>query len=806
MNDNYQELLKALKSQRPILFTGAGFSHQAYDIENNKLPLGGTLAKEICNLGKFPEDDDLEYVSDNFISNKGKNELIDFLKMRFHISKVGESLKHISNMNWWKCYTTNYDSSFQIASKLNNKKISTVTPSSNISDYALSENLCIHINGSIDNLSKESLEGDFKLTTSSYASPNGFLNSSWYSYFKRDLSRCTALIFVGYSLYDIDIRRVLFENKDLSNKTYFIVSKNSKPKDLHILGKFGTVLNLGVEGLSELIVENKEMLENSYKNDLLLGVERFKPELIDSQVNENDIYNLLMHGEIKHNHLYKSHLGELGHPYFINRIAVAEIKAAVEKGANILVLSELANGKTIFVEQAKVIFDLEGLSVYEVTDSDADLISDIDLLASRQENSILILDGLLDYIDICRYICESNFSNISIIATLRTSQYKRYNDFLIQINFSEINIDFLNADEQEQLVEIFNFLGLWGGDAGKSLRRKTSIIADLYKSQISLSILEMLNSKQIKDRIEVSYKKIRKDEKLNKIAFAVSFLSILNLESTFVNISDLLNEHSIYTLNLGGNEAFSEIFKTQSLRIKPKSSIFSSYFIKNFFASSETTKYLLDISERYNSIQSKRSDYGGAIFKATLRFSFVERVLNDKNKKNTLSSYYQELKSRISWLSSDPHYWVQYAMAMMTFKEEYAKCKSYLETAKSYALSKGRDYHIDNIETQLGRLYILMSMEESDGSIIFDLFLKGHSKIISLPNNKYKFRRLDDYIRFYKVSFDKLSKKHKDNFLREVKNLIVSVNKNNGNVEDEYFRDFMVEKLKEQIVQLDLSK
>ena len=81
--------------------------------------------------------------------------------------------------------------------------------------FEICDRRCVHINGYIGNLTESTLNTSFKLSESSYMRPEGFLNSPWYTIFKRDLERASAIIFAGYSLYDIDIKRILVSNSDI---------------------------------------------------------------------------------------------------------------------------------------------------------------------------------------------------------------------------------------------------------------------------------------------------------------------------------------------------------------------------------------------------------------------------------------------------------------------------------------------------------------------------------------------------------------------------------------------------------------
>ena len=72
-------------------------------------------------------------------------------------------------------------------------------------------------------MNRQNINTEFKLTYSSYVSPMSFEKSSCYYFFKKDLDNSNAIIFIGYSVYDIEIAKILFEGK-YKEKTIFIVS------------------------------------------------------------------------------------------------------------------------------------------------------------------------------------------------------------------------------------------------------------------------------------------------------------------------------------------------------------------------------------------------------------------------------------------------------------------------------------------------------------------------------------------------------------------------------------------------------
>jgi len=71
-DSDLSDLIRKISTGKAILFTGAGFSAgttniDSINIKDSNTPLASDLAKEICALGKFTEDDDLSYVADYYL-------------------------------------------------------------------------------------------------------------------------------------------------------------------------------------------------------------------------------------------------------------------------------------------------------------------------------------------------------------------------------------------------------------------------------------------------------------------------------------------------------------------------------------------------------------------------------------------------------------------------------------------------------------------------------------------------------------------------------------------------------------------
>lgn len=261
----------------------------------------------------------------------------------------------------------------------------------------------------------------------------------------------------------------------------------------------------------------------------------------------------------------------------------------------------------------------------------------------------------------------------------------------------------------------------------------------------------------------------------------------------------MAGNNSIYSSSLLENQSFRHLFRFTGTSAISKSSLFSLFLLKTHFSPAYITEQFHRIAERFNAYTNK--DYvQERIFKATLRFSFIERLLPDSNKKGNLRDYYENLKVVVPWLKKDPHFWLQYGMSNIPFKE-YGKAQSFFDQA--YSLAKNKyNYYISNIDTQQARLFILMAIGEKDQSKAYPLFEQAHKLLSKLDDDVYKYRQIEKYKEFFDSCFSGLSGKNKSNFMHACKSILDNMDaaESNGKIDTQH--NYVVRTAKEKLLQI----
>ncbi|MGF1730804.1 SIR2 family protein [Photobacterium kasasachensis] len=773
-NYDIEKILTSINSGKAIMFTGAGFSFGAETV-SGKEPLGAKrLSHALCESMGIKQNDNLMFTSDYFMSKKPKSELVALLKENYTLRSTSEAHQTICSLPWRRFYTTNYDLSIELASQKSGKIIETVDLLHPVSEYYQRSGFCVHLNGSINSLTEDSLEDSFKLSSSSYISSDSFVTSDWFYPFKRDLDRASAIIFVGYSMYDIDIQKIMFKDEHLVAKTYFITLPEPDMELEFTLSKFGTVVPIGTDGfaaeIAKFIADNPtEHEEHSLESLRLYELGNAAPNVRDDQIE-----TMLMYGDVNDDSIDSCMLGHIEVPFLILRNQIEEICTNLDKEKNIVLYSALGNGKSILLKELRCQLTSSGHNVYEIDDLDGDYIGDLDYLAQQSSKSILLIDDYEQYIDVIQHVSATSSGKIQVVATARIADHEFFRERLLEwnFNFSEINVDLLYEEERNSFIDIIDNLGLWGENAGFTHNQKLRYLQFNNDNQISTALLSLLDSPNIKSKITVLVSKFKANKNYESTLFTICLCRIIGVSANRALISELAGNDAIYDPAFTSMKEFRQIFTIINGEVQSASSLFCICLVKEHFSASYITASLLSIAGKLNKV-SGRDATQTRVFKSMLKFSFVERILPKSTKVGNLIRYYSDLKLEVRWLNKDPHFWLQYAMSVIVFKN-YGKAQQFLDQAYALAQNK-KDYHTDNIDTQQARLWLMECNDISDGQKVYGKFSQAHKLLSYLKNDIFKFRQLARYREFYENNFDKLSKKNKGLFLESCKQVLASI-------------------------------
>jgi hypothetical protein len=410
------------------LFLGSGFCWGLKDYEGRNLPTGAEFARELSLLAPLGDIDDLAIASQGYLSKFSDYHLAELIRGRFTVAAVSTEHELILSLPWTRIYTTNYDDAAEVACGRLRKPVRSVTLSDHLKDMPSSATLCIHINGFVRNIKNSLINSQIQLTNESYLS-SSFDRTAWAAHFRSDILSSRAIIFVGYSLYDLDVARILYSAETTSFKTFFVVAPDPDIKVRTKLSSLGQVHGIGVSGLAHLIhaVQNSGYVPKR-RPPLLSSLESLPPprEAGISRLRDEHVYSLLFNGECQFPLIWLARSINNGKPYLIERNEARVACEYIRSGHGVVLLhGDLGNGKTTLSYSIAATLGSEGWTPYMVRSSGNVLLADVArVLTVDNPKVLLVFDSCYDYIEEIRHIATNFAGRVSLLLLARTAVHE----------------------------------------------------------------------------------------------------------------------------------------------------------------------------------------------------------------------------------------------------------------------------------------------------------------------------------------------------------------------------------------------
>ncbi len=765
-------LIEAIAGGKAVLFVGSGFARNAIGLDDEVLLTAAELAKRIGELGDFDADGDLRYASEKFIRDKNPALLVELLLNLFSIKDVLPHQISIASAPWRRIYTTNYDICVEEAGKKSGKRIHSVSLNDRPGDFLTNRNACIHLNGSINTLTVDSLNSTFKLSESSYLSADSFVNSDWYYPFKRDLEMCSALVFVGYSLYDIEIQKMLFANEDFKTKTYFFTSPTVTDRERFKLAPFGECVPIGAEGIAKALEEQLPQFLAAAPELPLTSIIRYEADDQSELARDSDVERFLMYGDVKKEIFDAATYTDDGAPLLIRRHDLGYAAEVLSSGRSIAIISDFGNGKTIFLRTLMSQLSQKGAAVYTVENADIYNREDLEVLAKSTKRTYIFIDSYDQHLDFLQHFSDLKPSNLVLVLAARTGNHDRVRAKLrrLEISFDEIVIDELDDKETERFVAIIDNVGFWGPHATLPSSGKISFIKNKNRNQIQQALLSILQAPQMVKRVSDILKGLLSRNSRKNTVFAISLLSALDYPLRSSLISEISGCNDIYDSEFRSDENFKNLFRIDGGNISSRSSLFSLALIRNNFEAVYVVNELLEILRRLHTRDTTSESQQHELVKALLRFSSVERLFPEHQRINNLVRYYEKVKRTLPWLQTDPHYWLQYGMALISY-DNFPTAQRMLDQAYEFA-AKRRDYHTVHIDMQQSRLFLKLSVIAENPIESYKLYKKAIDFLNKVPDDFQKFRQIEEIAHVFNSRFNNFTPGHKNSFVSSSESLL----------------------------------
>ncbi|MEB6663511.1 SIR2 family protein [Achromobacter ruhlandii] len=682
-----------------ILFTGAGFSWGAMNRLGRPLPFGTALAGMLLSEVGYPgKTSPLDKAAGAYLRRKPDTELVKFLIDQFTAQEVSESHEVIAAIPWRRVYTTNYDTVYELARRSKGHKVMSLDAVDEPNEHLHKGNVIVHINGSVDRVSTNRLNNSFKLTTASYAT-DAFMTSPWAFHFRADLRTAKAVIFIGYSMYDLDIRRMIYE-EDMSERCIFVTGPITPDNELEAedLSDLGLLAPIGVDAFAQQI-RNTLAVHVYREEELLLNAwtELDRPRNVHTAPADQDVHDFLVYGRDSDALIAEACAATAG-KYSIPRIQAQKIFQILRNGTGAVVLhGGLGTGKSFIASVAGNLLARAGLPVFRLDGPSDDAMLEAEKILTLPDPKVMIIDGYKRHLDMLRRIVELTGMNCRLLLLERSSSHEIMGDDLdkiLKVTPEDIDVDTLSTDELQAAVSLLDQHGLWGERQAWNDRKKFSYLRTDCEAKLPHLLVSILNAVHIKDRYRGILGSTPNERELRVVVISIACLTVLNYAPRTELLQELLGTNVILSKYKRYTE-LRDIIDISSREIRMKSPVLAQYLLQHVFAAGHVVDVLIILVRMASELRYDSGDFR-YIHADLMRYANIAQMLPEKERLRAIIKYYESIKDLPS-TKGNPQFWLQYAIGCLT-NRNLPRAEIYFKSAYSFARQQeGYDtFQIDN--------------------------------------------------------------------------------------------------------------
>ncbi len=749
---NLTEAIEHAIDGNAVLFVGSGFSRSAKNLDDQPLKTSGQLAEFLGEKCGLAEPASLDDVADLFVAKQGATKLVNLLTRQFQVSKLGPEHPTFGRIRWKRVYTTNYDDTIELAYKANKRPIIPIALEDNIRRIREASAQCVHINGFINDLTEETLLTRFKLTDTSYSSST-FADSDWAGQFRLDIAAARAVLFVGYSAYDLDIKRILLDSPASCRKTFFVIGANPTELTRHKLAKFGRVEEEDTASLAEKIStilttytpREHTVVSGRYVTQIVAPLESSDPR-------DEDVVDLLLWGKVNRAFIWGAATESSTVPYVCVRETAYRCLQLLEDGErDIVVRSDLGNGKSLFLECLGAMAAQFGYAVLHLGNQGPGAVGEVEAAARRDEKTLLLLDSYTLRRPEVEAVAHHRSDQLRVVFAARTLKhdvsFAWLHDVLGVDVIPEINLDRMAESDLQWFCDTLDTYGLWGKRAKWSKHRKLMFLRNNCAGRVSNVLLAILSSPTILKRLTQTVKSISSTSReYLEVAASVLALSVLEIGTDIGLLSNLVGTKVLNQASFRNNEGIRELLDFESGQIIARSAVVGRHILTSLIDPNISIRALLTMATNADKLRAINLYH--VILRELMRFSNVQSVLPSEHKMNAVLVYYEGLKNLQS-CKTNPNFWLQYAIARLALKA-YKDARIKLTTAYAFAEARPgyNTFMIDNTSARL-ELEQLIADPAGDRMHAMASFRKARAilnvQVSKLEHRHYPFRVAGSY-------------------------------------------------------------
>lgn len=680
-----------------VLFLGAGFSMDVTNVVGLPLPSSGELATLLAQLVDLPPDTPLTLAAETFLDECGPDELIEAVKPRFTAAPpIAEPYATIAGLPWRRVYTTNYDDLFEKAAESAGKAVFAVTLADRVRDIPKHKLCCVHLNGFVARLDRHSVDTELKLTDSSYLS-RAIFDTEWAVLLRQDLRLAKSIVFVGYSLYDYEIRKLLTDIPGLSDKTVFIIGPSPNAalvKRIEHYGKPVAISTVDFGGSIDTAI--KELDDGSAPElaDVYVAVREFKPPTATNKPTDGDVWKMLLQGAVDLQHVHYSLTSN--EDFILQRSRTKKVRELIEKGHRVFaVLSELGNGKTMFLTTLQFDLAASGYRVFWIEEAGDLAEQELIALSTASGKKAFILENYPDRRSLVQAFALNANRESLLLLTSRTSVHDLFVDGLADMFGGsppvELRLDVLDDDEIAWFTRLLNVYGMWAHRAGSTDRKKNAILRKECHGQIHGILLRMLDSPQMQQRVKALFSPL---EGYQDVLICLMVMTVMGHAIDVDLLGDIVGVETISSRAFRSDPRIRQLVGFDSHSVNVRSPTIGEFYLTRLADRSAILSVIIRLAHRTANARFVGYKFK-TMFEALQRFSIVQRLFPKEGKLPAILSYYENIKS-LDGCVKNYHFWLQYAIACLTLGER-ERSQRYFDQAFAIAREARCDtYMVDN--------------------------------------------------------------------------------------------------------------
>lgn len=530
------------------------------------------------------------------------------------------------------------------------------------------------------------------------------------------------------------------------------------------LSKFGQVFSCGLDVFAQKLDERRPFIGKAEDGDFCFSSFELCSTEYDPAIDieSSDIMELIVQGDIRFS-MIKASLLEQGKPrYYLKRRDLDSACQRIVDGAkNIVIHSDLGNGKTMFLAGLSALLQEKEYNVFWFRRRGEGVCQEIERIA-KYPKPVIIVDGYSRYLEkengLLAQLALYRADAVVIVAersTLHDVYFMQLEKRIFDKDYQTYDLNSLSSKEIDELISLADDYGLWGDRSSAERSKKFELISRTYSCSLRLFWLAVLKSPAISYRLQDLLRQIKEVKECFDATLLILCANILGFDIDLEFLIDLLESDLFANPAFNKNSRIKEIIDFPNNKIVVRSPVLSEHLISCSGYMAEVADLLIKIVKRIDQWWCDRE--GRNVIRSIVPYSQLQRLFNLRECPEN-NKYIHQIFSGIKttdYAASNYHFWLQYAIAHLADKE-YAMARRYFDTAYSYAQAEGADvYQINN---HYARYLLENAISLDDEKACMEAFQLAHEILSNredLNKNKHYPIRVallyrSFYVRFYR--------------------------------------------------------